>query len=99
MNQINSVRRLTEIELLDFGIEIIAAMKSDAYGVDIETGRIMALEDTELDRITEVDIKEIEGESLERIKDYVKREKQRLHNQSFYVAKIALEKLNSILRK
>ncbi len=84
-------------EKLEFGIEIVAAMKASAYGVSIEDGRIMALENTEFNKeeykktgINEIPITEIEIESRQK---YCRSEKKRLHKQAFFVADIALKKL------
>jgi len=41
--------KLTQEQTLQLGMEIIAAMKADAYGMPLEVGRRWALEDTEID--------------------------------------------------
>lgn len=91
--------KLSNVELLDFGIEIVAAMKASCYDFDIETGRILALQETEIDRMEEVtEIWDtLDDESKKRYTDLAEQEKIRLHKQAIFAAKISLEKLNNIL--
>ena len=83
---------------LKFGIEIIAAMKASAYNTDIEQGRILALEETEVDRmegLTPEYFNALPLEDRQRFIKIAKNEKERLHTQARYVAGIALEYLKS----
>jgi uncharacterized protein (DUF885 family) len=87
---------MTQDQKLELGIEIVAAMKASAYEMSIEDGRIMALQDTELDRLSDFTVKEFENleETFKRkVQKFQELEKERLHNQAFFVAEIALEKL------
>lgn len=93
--------KLSEDEKLELGIEIIAAIKANCYNVDIEEGRIMALEGTEIDRTIEGSDKEswdnCSDETKKMIEALCMREKKRLHNQAYYVSNIALKKIVEIL--
>jgi hypothetical protein len=77
---------LNDTNLLELGIEIVAAMKANCYSVSIEDGRIMALEET----------RESDYEGLPDAKTYATRERERLEKQALFVAKIALEKIESL---
>ena len=77
---------------LALGIEIVAAMKASDYDTDIETGRIMAIEDTEFNRV--IKPKAITEEEKQKIINWCKLEKKRLYKQAFYVADITLKKLS-----
>ena len=78
--------KLNDTNLLELGIEIVAAMKASCYSVSIEDGRIMALEET----------RESDYEGLPDAKIYATRERERLEKQALFVAKIALEKIESL---
>jgi len=89
----------TDDKILELGIEIIAAMKASCYDWNIETGRILALSETEINRmedITPEDLKNLSAAGLARLKLVANFEKDRLHKQAKYVAKITLEKLKSL---
>ena len=87
---------MTEDQKLEFGIEIVSAMKASAYDMPIEDGRIMALQGTEIDRIEDFafeDFDSLSDEKKEWYKKWVSREKETLHKQAMFVADIAIEKL------
>ena len=84
---------MTEDQKLEFGIEIVSAMKASAYGVPIEDGRIMALEGTEIDRLDDIDFDSLPGKDKSFARKYAARNKERLHEQAMFVADIVIEKL------
>lgn len=91
--------RMTDVQKLEFGIEIVAAMKASAYNTDIESGRLMALEDTELDRLgthTLDEYNSLENDLKSKIKDFQERQKKQLHKQALFVADVALSFLNAL---
>ena len=82
--------------MLKLGIEIVAAMKASCYDWNIETGRILALEETEIDRmegVTEI-WETLDDYSKKRYTELAKQEKERLHNQANFVAKITVDWIN-----
>jgi hypothetical protein len=84
---------------LELGIEVISAMKASAYNTDIETGRLMALEDTELDKLGTHSFEEYEkldSELKERIKNFQISQKENLHKQALFIADIVIQKYNSL---
>lgn len=86
-------------KLLELGIEIVSAMQANCYDVDIETGRDFALSETEVDRMEGVDEEmwnDFTAEQKERFSKICKQEKERLHKQALYVAKITLDKLMTL---
>ena len=92
------VEYMTNDQKLELGIEIVSAMKASAYDVSIEEGRIMALENTELDRMEELysleELSEsVKGEKMEFYKKWTSREKELLHKQAMFVADIAVKKI------
>jgi len=87
--------QLDENKLLEFGIEIVAAMKADCYDCSIEEGRELALEGTIFDN--ELYLNELYlMVDKSRLIEITELEKKRLHKQALFVAKIALMKLNSL---
>lgn len=93
---------MNQEQKLEFGIEIVAAMKATCYNWDIEEGRIDALMETEIDRLEGVSVEEFNtwDESLKlRVIDSCKREKERLHKQAMFVAEIAIAKYKNIVHK
>lgn len=87
---------------IEFGIEIISAMKASAYNTDIDMGRHMALEDTELDRLGTHTFEEYEKENddfKKVIRDFQMGQKKRLHEQAIFVADIAINKYNELFNK
>ena len=87
---------MTDDQKLEFGIEIVSAMKASAYDVDIEDGRIMALEETEVDRmegVTPEYWKSLPDEDKSRFTNIATLEKERLHKQALFVADIAIKKI------
>lgn len=76
---------------LKFGIEIIAAMKASCYDCDIETGRIMALENTEPNLVEGYDYENCNEEEKDVCRRIAKHEKEVLHKQALYVSDIALK--------
>ena len=84
-------------QLLELGIEIVAAMKASCYNCDIEIGRDIALEETEIERMEGYKHwNSFDKNTKLRYKDAAKREKKRLHKQALYVAKITLEKFEAM---
>jgi len=84
---------------LELGIEVISAMKASAYNTDIETGRLMALEDTELDKLGTHSFEEyqkLDSELKERIKNFQISQKENLHKQALFIADIVIQKYNSL---
>jgi hypothetical protein len=85
---------MTDIEKLNFGIEIIAAMKASVYNETIEVGRILALEGTEVDRIENI-TPEYWNSLSKKNKDILtlsaSLEKERLYKQAIFVVDIALK--------
>ena len=87
---------MTEEEKLALGIEIVAAMKASVYGLDIEDGRILALENTETDRIEGMTSEE--WEQLPAVRREIKirmvnAEREALHKQAMFVAEATLKHL------
>jgi hypothetical protein len=83
---------MTEDQKIEFGIEIISGMKASAYGVSLEEGRLMALEDTEIDKCDYS-----EGEvPIEKVKKYCDRNREILLIQAKFISEIALNKLKEI---
>jgi hypothetical protein len=90
---------MTDIQKLEFGIEIVSAMKASAYDTDIESGRLMALEDTELDRLGTHTLDEynlLDDDLKAKIKNFQERQKEQLHKQALFVADVALGFLNAL---
>lgn len=85
----------SDSEILALGIEIVSAMKASAYDVSIEQGRIMALEDTEPDRVEGLFCRNLSNEEKERCQRMCDFEKKRLHKQAMFVANATLKYLNS----
>ena len=74
-------------------------MKASCLDWDIESGRIEALSDTEIDRLPETTLEEFEqldNEMKARITAFCKREKERLHEQALFVADVAMSYLNAV---
>lgn len=93
-------KELTQEQKLDFGIEIVSAMKASCYNWDIEEGRIDALMETEIDRMEGVDQimwESFTDEQKERFRQHCIWEKERLHKQALYVAEIAITKYLSLI--
>lgn len=87
---------MTESEKLALGIEIVSAMKASVYGVSIEDGRIMALENTEIDQIEGMpaeDFKALNAISKVRMTRMVEVEREILHKQAMFVAEVTLKHL------
>lgn len=78
---------------LEFGIEIIAAMKASCRDWNIETGRALALENTEPNLVEDIDFEKCDDEQKEMCVIVAKVEKEKLHKQALYVADIALDYL------
>lgn len=79
---------------LEFGIEIISGIKSSAYGVSIEEGRTMALDETEA-----VHFESYKNGTTPECRSWelvAKRNKNRLEAQALFVAEIALNKIVEI---
>lgn len=90
---------MTDDQKLEFGIEIVSAMKASAYDMPIEDGRILALQGTEIDRIEDFafeDFDSLPDDKKEFYKKWASREKEILHEQAMFVAGIAIEKLHSM---
>lgn len=88
---------MTDTQKLKLGIEIISAMKASVYNADIESGRLMALEDTELDRLKSYTLEEygsLDEDSKAKIKAFQEKQKAVLHEQALFVADAVLQCLN-----
>ena len=84
---------------LELGIEIISAMKASAYNTDIETGRLMTLEDTELDRLGTHTLEEynsLDDDLKQKIKQFQSSQKVKLHKQALFIADIVIQKYESL---
>lgn len=87
---------MTNDQKLELGIEIVSAMKASAYDVPIEDGRIMALENTEIDRmdgVTPEYWKFLSDEDKAKFTEIAALEKECLHKQALFVADIAIKKI------
>lgn len=94
-----SIRSFNQQQKLELGIEIVAAMKASAYHTTIEDGRLMALEDTEMDRLAQLtpqEYSQLPDEDKERVQDMVIFERRCLHKQAFFVVDAALAKLEEM---
>ena len=92
---------MTDVQKLEFGIEIVSAMKASSYNTDIESGRTMALEDTELDRLGTHTVEEynsLDDDLKDKIKSFQVSQTKRLHEQALFVADVALGFLNALYR-
>ena len=90
---------MTDDQKLELGIEIVSAMKASAYGVPIEDGRIMALQETEVDRmegVTPEYWKSLSDENMAIFTNIAAFEKKRLHKRAMFVADIALKRLEQL---
>ncbi len=90
---------MTPQQKLELGIEIVSAMQASAYNTDIEEGRILALMDTELDRLgthTLEEFKLLDADLQNRIISFVESQRKRLHEQALFVADVVIEKIKSL---
>ncbi len=91
-------KEIDDKEMLKIGIEIVSAMKASVYDTDIESGRIMALEDTELTLLgthTFEEFQKLDEKTKKMIEGFQKRTKEYLHKQALFIAKIAVGKIYS----
>ena len=81
------------LNTLELGIEIVAAMKASLWDWDIESGRMDALSDTEIDRLSDLDMpfEEYSPEDKEMLTNVAIKEKERLHKQAEFAAKCTLD--------
>lgn len=70
-------------------------MKASCYNWDIEDGRIMALEDTEVQYIIELDYNSLGEEDKNIVNKSLEKNKERLHKQALFVADITLKYLEN----
>ncbi|PSR54174.1 hypothetical protein AHMF7605_11900 [Adhaeribacter arboris] len=94
LNYLAQATPLTEEQKFDLGIEIIAGMKAEMAGGDMEEGRYLALEDTEFSQ-SEYEEALKEGFGNHYIK-HIQFNKERLHKQAYFMAEVALNKLISM---
>lgn len=87
-------------KILEFGIEIVAAMMASAHHVDIEQGRLMALDETEIDTIlSEEEYSALPLDKKAEWDNYVDSQRERLHSQARYVAQKALVKYKELKKE
>lgn len=82
---------------LELGIEIISGIKASAYGVSIEEGRTMALNETEA-----INFQSYKNGTTPECRSWelvAKRNKNKLESQALFVADIALNKIIEISLK
>ena len=98
----NVLSIISDDKQLELGIEIVSAMKASCYNYDIEEGRIIALEGTEIDNMEGVTPEmwdNFTDVNKERYTVICLAEKEILHKQAMFVAKIATEKLYEMANK
>lgn len=87
------MKALTQEQLLDLGIELVAALQANLYNTTLEEGRKYALDETEVDEESE----EYQNPEIrDRYVGFVEFQRERLHQQALLLANTAVAKIQQL---